>query len=226
MTPKATLFFLAAGLVASGATVRAQAADTTKDVPVAAASSTARAQSSQRSQRATNVIGAQVYDRTGHERIGQIEELVIDRDGKVSLAILTLRPDASRTAATSAAKATTNTGSDVASGTARSRDPGAVTVPPGSLRSPGTPSTGLSASVAAAAANDRLYAVPWKLLSYDEPLQHFVLDVAADKLASAPVFTRTGWPDISDPGWNQRVYRHFGERYEVAAAEQKPGPRR
>lgn len=182
MIPRHRFVAGVAGALICGALVWAQAG-AAPDTRTAAGSGAG--QSAERSKRATNVIGSQVYGRTGHERIGQIEELVIDRGGRVSLAVLTLRPN---------------------------------------VLSPAEPRPG-SRSMAPAAA-DRLYAVPWSALRYDGSMQHFVLDAAADKLASAPSFMRTSWPDVSDERWEQSVYRHYGRRYEMAASGADSGRKR
>lgn len=184
MIPKHRFFASVAAVVVCGVLAAAQAGPAPHTRATAAAASGA-GQSAERSQRATNVIGSQVYGRAGHERIGQIEDLVIDRGGRVSLAVLTLRPN---------------------------------------VLSPAEPKPGSRSTGPATA--DRLYAVPWSALRYDGPMQHFVLDAAADELASAPSFLRTTWPDMSDERWGQSVYRHYGRRYETAASAADSGRKR
>lgn len=179
--------------------------------------------------RATSVVGAPVYGSTSHEHIAQIEDLIIDRRGRVTLAVLALTENAASGRAPGAADATLGqgtsaTGSDVGSGTARSRDPSAVTMPRGGSASGTSSSSGLSA--AAVGASGRLHAVPWTALRYDEAMQHFVLEADASKLASAPSFSRADWPDLASVQWSERVYRHFGQRFQTAAAESSTDTRR
>ena len=49
--------------------------------------------------------------------------------------------------------------------------------------------------------NDKLFAVPWEVLSISYPDKKFTLNVSDETLKSAPGFDRDKWPDIVDFGW-------------------------
>ena len=50
-------------------------------------------------------------------------------------------------------------------------------------------------------ANDKLFAVPWEVLSISYPDKKFTLNVSDETLKSAPGFDRDKWPDIVDFEW-------------------------
>ena len=52
---------------------------------------------------------------------------------------------------------------------------------------------------------DKLFAVPWKALKLDTVNKRFTLDVAKEKLESAPGFDKDDWPDMADPTWQNTV---------------------
>lgn len=161
----AVLFFSSA--VAEERTPRSPMTGTMQaDGRLPGAVSSARGQAWERSRRATNVIGARVFGGPGHERVGQIEDLVIDRDGGISIAVLNLNPNV------------------------------------------------LSAAPAPPPA-DRLHAVPWSALRFDDTMQHFMLEVDVERLAGGPSFARGSWPDMTDADWRRRMDRHYGRSYAV-----------
>ena len=49
--------------------------------------------------------------------------------------------------------------------------------------------------------NDKLFAVPWEVLSISTQDKKFTLNVSEETLKSAPGFDRDKWPDIVDFGW-------------------------
>ncbi len=53
----------------------------------------------------------------------------------------------------------------------------------------------------------RLVAVPFSALNFGPNMQYFSLNMTPDQLANAPVFSLN---DLSNPAWNQSVYRYYG----------------
>jgi sporulation protein YlmC with PRC-barrel domain len=49
--------------------------------------------------------------------------------------------------------------------------------------------------------NNKLFAVPWNVLSISHHDKKFVLNVSKETLKSAPGFDRDKWPETADFGW-------------------------
>jgi sporulation protein YlmC with PRC-barrel domain len=49
--------------------------------------------------------------------------------------------------------------------------------------------------------NNKLFAVPWEVLSISFHDKKFILNVSEETLKSAPGFDRDNWPDVADFGW-------------------------
>jgi sporulation protein YlmC with PRC-barrel domain len=49
--------------------------------------------------------------------------------------------------------------------------------------------------------NNKLFAVPWEVLSISYHDKKFILNVSEETLKSAPGFDRDKWPDVADFGW-------------------------
>ena len=49
--------------------------------------------------------------------------------------------------------------------------------------------------------NDKLFAVPWEVLSISHHDKKFILNVSKETLKSAPGFDRDKWPEVADFGW-------------------------
>ena len=49
--------------------------------------------------------------------------------------------------------------------------------------------------------NNKLFAVPWEVLSISHHDKKFILNVSKETLKSAPGFDRDKWPDVADFGW-------------------------
>lgn len=58
-------------------------------------------------------------------------------------------------------------------------------------------------------AREKLFAIPWSALALDASRKCFVLDVARDRLESAPGFDRDHWPRMADPEWAREVHEYF-----------------
>jgi sporulation protein YlmC with PRC-barrel domain len=57
---------------------------------------------------------------------------------------------------------------------------------------------------------NKLFAVPWSVLSVDEDEKCFVLEVDQRTLQTAPGFEKDNWPDMADIGWGSHIYEHYG----------------
>jgi hypothetical protein len=57
---------------------------------------------------------------------------------------------------------------------------------------------------------NKLFAVPWSMLSVDEDQKCFMLDVDIKVLEGARGFDRDNWPDMTDMGWGSEVFQYFG----------------
>jgi sporulation protein YlmC with PRC-barrel domain len=57
---------------------------------------------------------------------------------------------------------------------------------------------------------DKLFAVPWDLLSVDTENKEVVLNVSKEMLENAPGFDKDNWPDSDDRSWMVDVYRYYG----------------
>jgi sporulation protein YlmC with PRC-barrel domain len=49
--------------------------------------------------------------------------------------------------------------------------------------------------------NDKLFAVPWGVLSLSHHDKKFILNVSKETLTSAPGFDRDKWPEVADFSW-------------------------
>ena len=49
--------------------------------------------------------------------------------------------------------------------------------------------------------NDKLFAIPWNVLSISHHDKKFILNVSQETLKSAPGFDRYKWPEVADFGW-------------------------
>lgn len=57
---------------------------------------------------------------------------------------------------------------------------------------------------------NRLFAVPWDVLTYHAGHDAYVLDIPEEKLKDAPVFDRANLQDIADPRWAEPVHKYYG----------------
>lgn len=56
---------------------------------------------------------------------------------------------------------------------------------------------------------EKLFAVPWNALKLDTEKKIFVLDVAKDRLKSAPGFDKSHWPDMADQSWQEEISNYY-----------------
>ncbi|MGF1503888.1 MAG: PRC-barrel domain containing protein [Chloroflexi bacterium] len=58
--------------------------------------------------------------------------------------------------------------------------------------------------------DDRLLAVPWEMLAFDEGRGAFILDVNPDVLRAAPYFLRGNRARVADVDWLRGAYIYWG----------------
>ena len=56
---------------------------------------------------------------------------------------------------------------------------------------------------------DKLFAIPYKAMTLDTRDHTFTLDIAKERLESAPGFDKNAWPDMTDRAWGERVYGFY-----------------
>lgn len=56
---------------------------------------------------------------------------------------------------------------------------------------------------------DKLFAIPWDMLTLDEDEKHFILEVDKEKLESAPGFDKENWPDMADPDFGRQLFSYY-----------------
>jgi sporulation protein YlmC with PRC-barrel domain len=59
---------------------------------------------------------------------------------------------------------------------------------------------------------NKLFAVPWDVLTVDEDQKCFILNIDRARLENAPGFDKDNWPDMTDPAWGNQIYSHYGRR--------------
>jgi sporulation protein YlmC with PRC-barrel domain len=61
-------------------------------------------------------------------------------------------------------------------------------------------------------AGDKLFAIPWDVLTLDEDEKQFILDVDKATLKNAPGFDKDNWPDMADTSWGSQIHSYYGRR--------------
>ena len=56
---------------------------------------------------------------------------------------------------------------------------------------------------------DKLFAIPWRLLTLDADNKQFVLNIDKDRLISAPGFDKDHWPAMADPEWAKEIHEYY-----------------
>jgi len=60
--------------------------------------------------------------------------------------------------------------------------------------------------------SDKLFALPWKSISYDEDKDCFILNINKETLKNAPGFDKNHWPNFSDKTWGAEIHRYYGQK--------------
>jgi sporulation protein YlmC with PRC-barrel domain len=58
---------------------------------------------------------------------------------------------------------------------------------------------------------DKLFAIPWNLLQVDPQQELFILNVAKERLKTAPGFDKNNWPRMADPEWSREIAGFYGQ---------------
>ena len=56
---------------------------------------------------------------------------------------------------------------------------------------------------------EKLYAVPWKALHYDNETRVYVLNLTKEQIERAPGFEKETWPEFTDERWNRNVHDYY-----------------
>lgn len=76
----------------------------------------------------------------------------------------------------------------------------------------GTVSYAVLASGGFLGIGERLFAVPWSALRINAEHKCIELDMARDRLRSAPGFHRDRWPDMADPTWTEEITAYYAHK--------------
>lgn len=57
--------------------------------------------------------------------------------------------------------------------------------------------------------DDKLFALPWSVLSYNAMKDTFSLSIDREKLKHSPSFDRNNWPDMSNPTWSTTISSYY-----------------
>jgi sporulation protein YlmC with PRC-barrel domain len=61
---------------------------------------------------------------------------------------------------------------------------------------------------------DKLYPIPWPMLSIAPSRDYMLLDIDRNRLSRAPVYDRGTWPDMNDISWRRGIDDYYGHRYD------------
>lgn len=56
---------------------------------------------------------------------------------------------------------------------------------------------------------DKLFALPWNAIHYDEDYNSFILNIPKEKLEKAPGFDKDNWPDMADRTWGESIHKYY-----------------
>lgn len=56
---------------------------------------------------------------------------------------------------------------------------------------------------------DKLFAIPWRMLTVDTQSEELVLDVDKSVLENAPGFDKDNWPNFADRTWAAEIYSYY-----------------
>ena len=58
---------------------------------------------------------------------------------------------------------------------------------------------------------DKLFALPWKSISYEPEEQCFILNISKERLQNAPGFNKDAWPDMAEPEWQELIKSYYNQ---------------
>lgn len=56
---------------------------------------------------------------------------------------------------------------------------------------------------------EKLFAVPWKMLTLDPVKKCFVMDLSLERLKTAPGFDKEHWPNMKDVEWEKNLHSFY-----------------
>lgn len=56
---------------------------------------------------------------------------------------------------------------------------------------------------------EKLFAVPWSVLTLDTTNKRFVIDVSQERFKDAPGFDSNSWPNMGDSRWEDNVHKYY-----------------
>ena len=56
---------------------------------------------------------------------------------------------------------------------------------------------------------NKLFALPWEIMSVDEDEKCFIVNVDKETLKTAPGFDKDHWPDMTDRTWASGIFEHY-----------------
>ena len=69
---------------------------------------------------------------------------------------------------------------------------------------------------------NKLFAVPWSVLTLDEDEKQFILDVPKERLENAPGFDKDNWPDMADESWASGIHDYYAaEPYRETTSKER-----
>lgn len=57
---------------------------------------------------------------------------------------------------------------------------------------------------------DKLFALPWNAIHYNDNHDCFMLSIDKEKLKMAPGFDKDHWPDMANTTWSRSIYSFYG----------------
>lgn len=58
---------------------------------------------------------------------------------------------------------------------------------------------------------EKLFALPWRSISYSPADSSFIINIDKDTLKNAPGFDKNDWPDMADPLWEQTIKAYYNK---------------
>lgn len=56
---------------------------------------------------------------------------------------------------------------------------------------------------------DKLFAIPWHTINYDDEEDCFILNISKERLKGAPGFNKDQWPDMADMTWGETISNFY-----------------
>jgi PRC-barrel domain len=57
---------------------------------------------------------------------------------------------------------------------------------------------------------EKFFAIPWNAIHFNLAENRAVLNVDKKLLENAPCFDKDNWPNLADPTWGNKIYKHYG----------------